>query len=51
MAVPSKKKAPKGRKSSRKQKIVSFVVIVVPALIILAWLILTILYHEPTATK
>jgi hypothetical protein len=27
------------------------VVIVVPAVIVLAWLILTILYHEPTATK
>ncbi len=51
MAVPSKKKTPKMRKSSRKQTIVSLVVIVVPALIVLAWLVMTILYHEPTATK
>jgi hypothetical protein len=27
------------------------VVIVVPALIIIAWIVMTILYHEPSATK
>jgi hypothetical protein len=51
MAVTSKKKSPKTRKSSRKQKIVSFLVIVVPALVVLAWLVMTIIYHEPTAAK
>jgi hypothetical protein len=51
MAAPSKKKALKRRKSSLKQRIVSVVVIVVPALIIIAWLVMTILYHEPSAAK
>lgn len=51
MAAPTKKKTSKTLKSSRKQKIVSLVVIVVPALVVLAWLVMTILYHEPTATK
>jgi hypothetical protein len=51
MPAPSKKNTPKTRKSSRKQKIVSIVVIVVPALVVLAWLVLTILYHETPAVK
>jgi hypothetical protein len=51
MATPSKKKNSMTRKSSRKQKIVSFLVIVVPALVVLAWLVMTIIYHEPSATK
>lgn len=50
MAVPSKRKAPKTCKGSLKQRIVSIVVIVVPALIVLAWLVMTILYHKPSAT-
>ncbi len=51
MAVLSKKKALKRRKSSLKQRIVSVVVIAVPALVIIAWLVMTVFYHEPLATK
>ena len=51
MAALSKKKALKMRKSSLKQKIVSVVVIAVPALIIIAWLVMTIFYHQPLARK
>jgi hypothetical protein len=51
MATLSKKKVLKRHRSSLKQRIVSVVVIVVPALIIIAWLVMTILYHEPSAAK
>ena len=51
MVAMSKRKALKRRKISLKQKIVAVVVIAVPALIIIAWLVMTILYHEPLATK
>jgi hypothetical protein len=47
----SKKKALKKGKMSLKQKIVAGVVIAVPALVIIAWLIMTVLYHQPLATK
>ena len=36
---------------SLKQRIVSIVVIVVPALIVIAWLAMTIYYHEPSASR
>ena len=51
MAAMSKKKALKKDKMSLKQKIVAGVVIAVPALVIIAWLIMTVLYHQPLATK
>jgi len=47
----SKKKALKRPKSSLKQRIVCVVVIAVPALIIIAWLVMTVFYHQPLASK
>lgn len=51
MAAMSKKKALIKRAMSLKQKIVAGVVIAVPALVIIAWLVMTVLYHQPLATK
>lgn len=51
VAAMSKKKALKKGKMSLKQKIVAGVVIAVPALVIIAWLLMTVLYHQPLATK
>ena len=51
MAAMSKKKALKKRTMSLKQKIVAGAVIAVPALVIIAWLVMTVLYHQPLATK
>ena len=51
MAAMSKKKTLKKGKISLKRKIVAVVVIVVPAIIIIAWLIMTVLYHQPLAIK
>ena len=51
MAAVSKRKASKRPNMSLKQKIVAVVVIAVPTLIVIAWLIMTALYHEPLATK
>jgi len=51
MATRLKKKALKKRKGSLKQKIVSAVVIAVPAIIVIAWLVMTVFYHQPSATR
>jgi len=51
VAAMSKKKTLKKGKISLKRKIVAVVVIVVPAIIIIAWLIMTVLYHQPLAIK
>ena len=45
MGLPKKKKT-KFEKTTFKQKVVSVVVILVPSLIVLAWLIMTVL-HNP----
>jgi hypothetical protein len=47
----SRKKALKRRKTSLKRRIVAVVVIAVPALVIIAWLVMTVFYHQPVATK
>jgi hypothetical protein len=51
VAAISKKKRLKTPKTSLKRRIVALVVIVVPVLVIIAWLVMTVFYHEPLATK
>lgn len=44
-ATPKKKR--KGSKTTFKQKAVTFVVIAVPALIVIVWIVLTVIYNQP----
>ncbi len=48
MAALPKKRRSKGKKTTLKQRVVATIVVLVPALIVVGWLIMTVLHNQPS---